>query len=138
VPRLDCTNPIDSLAEPPGGYTVLLDAVALRTGEELQAEKAGDGRYFAKTGLLIRTGQAAELVVPANVAEVDWGNTGAGQRTAHLRIPACPKFGAGEWQVYPGGYYVPKPVCLAVEIRADGRTTTVRVPVGTPCPAATG
>jgi hypothetical protein len=134
-PGLDCANPIDSLDEPPAGYTVLLDAVALTAKGPLQAERMPDGRYFAKTGLLIRTGREAELVVPADRAEVDWGNTGTGVRTSRFRIPACPRFGAGDWQVYPGGYHVTAPVCLPVEIRAGGRTATVDVPVGVSCPA---
>ncbi|GAA4587115.1 hypothetical protein BJY16_008132 [Actinoplanes octamycinicus] len=133
-PSLDCAAPIDTLAAPPAGYTPMLDAVALST-ELLQANDSGDGTLFAKTGLLIRTGHPAELLVPRGRAEVEWGNTGDRERAAHLHIPACPKFGAGDWQVYPGGYYVTAPVCLPVEVRADGRTTTIHVPVGKACPA---
>ncbi|BCJ40562.1 hypothetical protein Aiant_12190 [Actinoplanes ianthinogenes] len=134
-PRLDCAAPIETLDVPPAGYVALLDAVALASGA-LQANDAGEGKLlFAKTGLLVRSGRAAELIVPAARAEVEWGNTGHHGRTSHLIIPSCPKSGAGDWQVYPGGYYVTKPQCLPVEVHAGGRIATVRVQVGTSCPA---
>ncbi|KUL30031.1 hypothetical protein ADL15_26035 [Actinoplanes awajinensis subsp. mycoplanecinus] len=132
---MDCADPIDSLTAPPGGYATLLDAVALTARGPLQVSRSAEGGYFAKTALLIRAGRTAEIVVPAGRAAVEWGNTGAGPRTSDLRIPPCPRSGTGEWQVYPGGYHVTEPTCLPVEIHAAGRSVTLHVPVGAPCPS---
>ena len=68
--QLHCSSSIDTLAEPPENYRVLLGAVAL-DGSEGAAIRVGssarsdpDAQWFAKTGLVVRADVALVLEVP--------------------------------------------------------------------------
>jgi hypothetical protein len=138
---LDCANAIDG-GPPPAGFEVVLGIVALPTssaGPALQAFGSGDPStpaLFAKTGLLIRADSAFDLVVPVlpgNRLTIGWGNR-AFRPGKRVVVPGCAdQYGTG-WLAYPGGYWVDRPLCLPLTVRAGNREQVVRIGVGTPCP----
>ncbi|WP_433306425.1 hypothetical protein ACQP2F_20760 [Actinoplanes sp. CA-030573] len=137
---LDCDSPIGvepSVAAPYGGS---LDAVALDTSVVQAGDAAGTAphRLFAKTGLLVHSGRASTLTVPASWASrvaIAWGNHAA-EWTGVLHIPACPAPAShpGAWLAFPGGLSLDRAACVPLEVSADGRTTTVSLSVGARCP----
>jgi len=142
---LDCRDPIATLDRPDAGLRVVDGSVALATDRSQSAplqtapsgERALELRRFAKTGLVVRTGTRAELVVPSawrGRVAFRWGNTGDVPATGHLVID-CP--GDGRWIAFPGGYLVPEPACVPVVIATAKKVRTVRVPVGRRCRART-
>jgi hypothetical protein len=138
---LTCGNAIDGLA-PPADWTVVLGVVALPASPASRALQASDSGnptiplLFAKTGLLIRTGVAFQLSVPAvtgNELGIGWSGapSSPGRRFA---VPACPdQYGTG-WLSYPGGYWADRPLCLPLTVRAGTREQQVQIGIGTPCP----
>ena len=116
--------------------------VALPTsaaGRAIQVSDSGEATapaLFAKTGLLIRAGHAFDMDVPTHPGDrlaIGWGNV-AFRPSARFAVPACPdRYGTG-WLAYPGGYWVDRPVCLPVTVRAGGREQVVHIGVGTACP----
>jgi hypothetical protein len=141
VISLTCSSPIDVVGSPTEPRTGTLDVVGLDTTSTLQVSGT-DGndphRLFAKTGLLVHAGREASLTVPAGWASevsIAWGNHAA-EWTTTLHIPACPEpsSGSGQWLAFPGGFSLDKPACVPLEVRAGGKTATVHVSVGTPCP----
>jgi hypothetical protein len=94
-------------------------------------------RLFAKTPLLVKAGAQAEVIVPSSLVgsvEFEWGNTVNRARTTDLTVGPCPAPTPDTWLVYPGGYYVPRPQCVQVIVRAGGIDTTISVGVGVACP----
>jgi hypothetical protein len=139
---LTCSEPIDGGA-PPAGWQTALDVVALPASPDsraLQVFDSGDPTVpalFAKTGLLVRAGQAFELEVPVegnNRVAIGWGDALTSRPSARFAVPACPDtFGTG-WLAYPGGYWADRPLCLPLTVRAAGRGQQVQIGIGTPCP----
>ena len=103
----------------------------------LATSLSGDGtgplRLFAKTGLLIRPGTTFELIVPARFTSrlsIGWGAPG----TPSHRVLAGNCAGAGGgWLAYAGGYWIDRPACVPVIVRAAGRQQRVHIGVGTAC-----
>jgi hypothetical protein len=146
---LQCQDLVGSEAEPPSGYGIVLDRVALPTGRALQADRSGQSdpaaRLFAKDALRIRRGVSVDLVVPNDWRgrlSVHWGFSSAtAKRIRHLRIPGCrptktinPIREQDEWLVYAGGYWVSEPACVALLVRAGQTEQTIHVGVGLTCP----
>ena len=138
----DCRDPIGVLTGTPDDYQVVGDAVALLSSAgspaALQTSRTSEAdpahRLFAKTGLLVRAGAKAELLVPPTWSgrlAVAWGNT-ATEPTEHLVIGSCE--GADVWLAYPGGYYVRDAACIELVVRVDSVDTVLDVGVGAPCP----
>jgi hypothetical protein len=142
VTLLPCRDPVGSLATPGPDVQVIGGAIALGTSttspQALQTSDSGldDAalRLFAKTGLLVRTGAQAELVVPSSWsgrAAFAWGNAAV---VPTERLAAGPCAEVGPWLAYPGGYYVRDPACIPVVVRVGGEETQIHVGVGAPCP----
>jgi hypothetical protein len=139
---LTCGEPIDG-GPVPAGWQVVLGVVALPTSPGSPALQAADDRdptlptLFAKTGLLVRAGHPFELDVPeagSNRIGLGWGNALAFRPSARFAVPSCPdQYGTG-WVSYPGGYWVDRPLCLPLTVRAAGRAQQVHIGIGTPCP----
>jgi hypothetical protein len=139
---LACREPIDG-GPPDADFQVVLGVVALPTSavtRALQASDSGDATapaLFAKTGLLVRAGRAFELDVPGdpgNRLGIGWGNGLTFRPSARFAVPACPDtFGTG-WLAYPGGYWVDRPLCLPLTVRAGAREQRVTVGIGAACP----
>jgi hypothetical protein len=105
---------------------------------QTSATSGGDPavRLYAKTGLVIRAGTTFDLVVPDEAKEMvslGWGN---GPITPSWRVTvACPSRATpDQWLAYPGGYWVPRPACVPLIVRAGGKEKRVHVGLGTPCP----
>ena len=139
---LTCSEPIDG-GPVPAGWQVVLGVVALPTSPRSQALQAFDDRdptlptLFAKTGLLVRAGHPFELDVPdagPNRIGIGWGNALTFRPSARFAVPACPDAFHTGWVSYPGGYWVDRPLCLPLTVRASGRSQVVRIGIGTPCP----
>ncbi|GAB2567034.1 hypothetical protein Aab01nite_45470 [Paractinoplanes abujensis] len=126
---VDCGHDIGG--RPPGaGSRLILDAVVLPTAR-LQVSDSGDGRLFAKAGLLVRAGTAVELTVDPAAADttIGWGSPGPEGTT--IRVPACPD--AVGWLAFAGGYHVPRPMCVPLIVRVNGREQRAEVRVGADC-----
>ena len=135
---LTCAGAIDGSA-PPSGYETVLGVVALPTGDAIGAYDSGDPTVpalFAKTGLIVRAGQPFELIAEDrsdNRVAIGWGNA-AVRPGSHVVVPTCADtYGTG-WLAYPGGYWVDRPLCLPLTVRAAGREQEVHIGVGTACP----
>lgn len=109
--RLDCTDPIQEYETPPlDTVQVIGDVVGLLTSETsttpLQLGRTVGELRFAKTGLLIRSGAAFEIIVtptPGRVALVAWGNTGKSEPTERFIVGPCEA--EANWVAFPGGYW---------------------------------
>jgi len=139
---LACSDPIDG-GPPPADWQTVLGVVALPASppsRALQAFDSGDPTVpalFAKTGLLVRAGQAFELEVPTerdNPVAIGWGNALRFRPSARFAVPACPDTLGTGWLAYPGGYWVDVRQCLPLTVRAAGREQQVHIGIGTPCP----
>lgn len=127
-PTVHCEHVIGVRDEPGDGFEVFLDAVALPTRQVLQVQQLPDGRYWAKTGLVVRAGARVDLdVVGEGLTE--WGSPGVQGREQH--VPAC---GGDGWIAFAGGYTVAAPTCLTLRVRARGDEEEARIAVGAPCP----
>jgi hypothetical protein len=128
---LDCRDSQNGDAGPSQGLEILLDAAALPTQRVLQANEHNDGWLFAKVGLYVRPHLTVELSVgPGTDAGVTYG---PGERAESVVLPQCTVL-PGRWIVYTGGYYVRKPMCLPIRLRASGNEAQTRIAVGAPCP----
>ncbi|MDI2130652.1 hypothetical protein [Yinghuangia seranimata] len=137
---LDCSTAVDTLGAVSAGYAVALDTVAFSTSAGVlqlgdTPDPDAEGRRFAKTGLVIRVGESAELSVPADAAErpaILWGNMQ--EPASEIRIPACPgRPGDKAWIVFAGGFYAERPMCVPLKVRSGGSEQVLMVPVGTAC-----
>ena len=138
--RLDCSAHI--LAHrPTRSFHVVLRAVAVQVWPATGAlqvspdQTIGAPRLFAKTGLLVRAGVASTVTVqapPHRVARIGWRN-GSITPTHRVEVPPCPQDGTSKWLVFPGGYWVDRPTCVTLTVRARGRAESMRVGVGAPC-----
>lgn len=118
---------------------VVLGVVALPVSPRYPALQTsltgGPQRLFAKTGLVIRPGTTFELIVPAPVASrlsIGWGAPGTPSR--RVVVSHCASPGGGGWLAYPGGYWVDRPACVPIIVRAGGKQQQVHIGLGTACP----
>jgi hypothetical protein len=126
---IDCAHQIGN-APPRADFTVVLDAVAFPR-DVLEPVRLPDGHYWAKTGLVVRTGVAVDVIVApeaAGGALIRWGNPGT--PATHQWVPACPGTG---WNAFAGGYTTEARECLPLIMRAGGREARTTVGVGEPC-----
>jgi hypothetical protein len=136
---LICANSIDGSA-PPDDYTVVHDAVALPGSPRYAALQAaptqGLPELFAKTGLVVRAGVAAEIDVLDSMGPrvgIGWGN-GPAVPSRHFVVPACPDLEGTGWLAYPGGYWADAPLCLPLDVRVGDAVQRVEIGIGTACP----
>ncbi|MFI7431618.1 hypothetical protein ACIBPB_32035 [Micromonospora sp. NPDC049836] len=134
-----CTAPVDVLPEPPAGYRLVGEDVAVPDRAVLQAQESGEAdpaaRLFAKWGLVVRGGAVIDLrVAPGweDRARVGWGSATVPAVTAHIR--ACAPVGAEpRWLAFVGGTWVARAACLPLTIRSRGQAVQVRLGVGISC-----
>lgn len=138
---LRCGNYIGREA-PTAPWQVVLGVVALPTSPgypALQTSLTGDtgsGRLFAKTGLLVKPGTTFEIVVPAEFADrfgIGWGGAPSAP-TTRLTVAACPNPGGTGWLAYAGGYWIDRPACVPLIVKAGGEEQRVHIGLGTACP----
>lgn len=122
------------------GNRVVLGLVSVPPARIQRAATAGAGRWthFAKWGIAIHSGAAAEVSVPeawqGRVA-ITWG--ASTPTVSALRFAACrlPGSKARPWSSYPGGFYIDTVtacVPLTVTVRRR-RSRTVRFGIGKSC-----
>ncbi len=135
---LPCEQSIAAVPAPPGGFEVVLGAVALPTATvqaaALQTAVSGeadpDARLFAKTGLLVLGGADFEVIVPDDARpgfSVGWGSPAVRSRAVSV---ACDAEG---WLAFAGGYWVSEVGCRALLVRSAAGEQTVEIGVGAPC-----
>ena len=141
-PSLACGDYIDTEA-PPEDLQVVLGVVALPSSPRsaaLQTSPTGESgphRLFAKTGLLIKPGATFELVVPDEFTKrlgIGWAN-GPATPASSLSVVSCPNPKDSEWLAYPGGYWIDRPACVPLIVKAGGKEQLVHIGLGTACPA---
>jgi hypothetical protein len=137
--QLNCDGQIRQDASPPDNFEIVDDVVAFRTSTsdttalqtaQTQIRDPAE-RLYAKSGLEIRGGAVAEIIVPERMlgrVSLRWG----GRPTSHLTIGRCAADGA--WVVFPGGYLVPEVGCFDIVVRSANVDHQVSVGVGAPCP----
>ena len=131
LPPLVCRDSQRGDEGPSPDLEIFLDVAALPTGRALQVNDSGDGWLFAKVGLYVRPDVTVELSVePGAEAAMTYGPEH--DRARRIVLPQCTML-PGRWIVYIGGYYVRKPTCLPVRLRARANEAVVRVPVGATC-----
>lgn len=133
---LPCQNMIFSDEDVPQDYEILLDVIALPTSNSVaRALHAGrnDGTdppsYFAKTGLLVRSGAAFTLEVdhPRTVA-IRWGSPTDISST--ISSQGCP----GEsWIAFAGGFVIQEPTCVRLTLTSGDQQETFSVGAGAAC-----
>lgn len=134
---LKCSDHIGT-GPPADDLKAVADAVALpvaASSGRLQAGRTGDTRrtrWFAKRGLVVKTGESFDLIVPPEERHrlaIGWGNPA--QPTWRLHA-SCPE-GNATWRAFAGGYFVRKRGCVSLIVRADGHQERVRIGVGARC-----
>jgi hypothetical protein len=131
-----CSDSAGGAEAPPEGYRVVAGTVAVPDDRILQAAPSGEPdpavKLFAKWGLLVRTGETAEVSVASGAARVGWGSPAV--PAASVRITACRKGSQPPaWTAFAGGTWVAEPACVPLVITAGGRTEQTRIPVGVAC-----
>ena len=134
-----CTKSVDAITEPPAGYRLVGEDVAVPARPVLQAAESGQpdpaARLFAKWGLVVRGGAVVDLrVAPGweDKARIGWGSSVVPAVSAHVRACASVE-DRPEWLAFVGGTWVARPTCLPLTIQSRGQTAQVRLGVGVPC-----
>jgi hypothetical protein len=136
-----CRNFINQHPPTPD-FENVLGVVALHTSGKaaaLQTGRTGDPdpavRLFAKNGLVIKAGTTFELVVPDEAKDIVSIGWGVGPIKPSRRVAvSCPTGASSSgWLAYPGGYWVPRPACVPLIVRASGEEQRVQIGLGTPC-----
>ncbi len=133
---LPCQNMIFTDKAVPEDYEVLLDVIALPTANSApRALQVGrhDGTdppsYFAKTGLLVRSGAAFDLEVEnPRTAGIRWGSPAEFSST--ISSQGC----QGEsWIAFAGGFIVQDPTCVRLKLTVGDQQKVFSVGAGTAC-----
>jgi hypothetical protein len=120
--------------------SVVFNQVALPTVHPLQANRSNEqdpsARLFAEYGLLVASGTAFDLIVPAEWVgrlTIVWGSTPI--RATRLQVSGCvAKATEKRWLVFAGGYWVGAPACVPLLVRAGSCEQLVHIGVGAACP----
>ncbi|GAA0420761.1 hypothetical protein Aca07nite_11330 [Actinoplanes capillaceus] len=130
-----CPAVIDHVAEPPAGYRVVGENIALPDEDTVhrpnESGQEGPARLFAKFGLLVRAGTTTELSLPPEWSErarIGWGQQ---EPAMSQTVTGCPPgWGDGAWSVFAGGVSVIEPDCVPIRVGPDA---IAEVSIGTPC-----
>ncbi|MEU2615419.1 hypothetical protein ABZ570_28165 [Micromonospora sp. NPDC007271] len=136
--RLSCADSVATMAAPSEQYRIAADTVAV-SSQVLQPNESADGRgptrLFAKWGLYVQAGAAAEVqVAPGweDRARIGWGP--AAKPVTTVQVEACPAMStSAAWSVFTGGTWVAGPACVPLVIRSRGRQVDVRLAIGVVC-----
>jgi hypothetical protein len=117
---------------------VILGVVAIPTDtSQLQPNpdpSVPDYPLFLKTGLTFLSGTPFDLAIApesTGMAKMSWSQLAL---TTHIHVPACVPYGAQTpWFVYPGGFWLRQPACIAINITVGDRQQIVHLPIGAPC-----
>ncbi|MEV6694389.1 hypothetical protein AB0M35_23235 [Micromonospora sp. NPDC051196] len=136
-----CAVAVDALREPPNGYRIVGEDVAVPDREVLEAHESEKpdpaARLFAKWGLVVRAGAVVDLRVASgweDKARLGWGSPA--EPAANVQVRACAADDdQSQWLAFVGGTWVAQPACLPLIIRSSGQTVQVRLGIGVACDA---
>ena len=117
------------------GYRLVLGAVSVPRAYGRAYPRAGAWPYFAKGGVVVKSGSSVTLEVPPawrKRVAISWGNNV--HRVFHtIRIAACSRTPARGY-AYAGGFYLRGPsACASLVVAAGGRRQTVWFGIGRRC-----
>lgn len=136
VTALPCQDMLSTDEDLPEDYEIILDAVALPTADSapraLQVGRLPDTdppSYFAKTGLLVRSGAAFDLEVEhPHTATIGWGSPA--DFSSQISSQGC----QGEsWIAFAGGFLVPEPMCVQLTLTVNDQEKALFVGAGAAC-----
>lgn len=139
---IDCRNSIDRRIDLPDGYQSILGVAALPTSaasrRALQTTATSPTgpqlRLSAKSGLIARSGDIFELIVPEEGRGdllLAWAGA---QPTRQLRVDCSSATNRNGWLVFAGHYWVSRVGCYPLVVRAGAEQKRVTIGVGAPCP----
>lgn len=136
VSVLPCSEMIFTGEDLPEDYEVLLDVIALPTAKTApQALQVGHHQgkspnYFAKTGLLVRSGAVFDLEVehPPEVAVIGWGSSM--DSASQISSQGCE---GDDWIAFAGGFTVREPMCMRLTLTAESQEKSFDVGAGAAC-----
>lgn len=136
--ELSCADVIDDATELPADYEAIVDGVGLPTSDSARralqvTAQSGDSvtpRFFAKTGLVVRSGVAFTIRVnhPPRIALIGWGSPP--DFGSELHSGGC---GGNAWLAFAGGLVVSEPMCVHLMVTVNDERDAVRIGVGAPC-----
>lgn len=124
-----CLSGIDRVDDPPPEYESVLGVVALPTGSLSTSFISARNVHWAKSGLLVKAGEAFRIRVAAGDETqviIGWGALEGNQVEGH----AC---GEDGWIALAGGYEVDKPRCVGLLVFDGDQIAEVAVGVGVSC-----
>ena len=132
---IPCGEQVKIVQFPYPGYRLVLGAVSVPRAYGRSYPRAGAWPYFAKGGIVVRSGTSVTITVPPawrKRVAISWGNNV--HRVFHtIRIAACsrvPKQG----YAYAGGFFLRRPSACAPLVFAVGdRRQTVWFGIGRRC-----
>jgi hypothetical protein len=141
---INCDAAIDELADPPVGFRVWSDAVALPSEDREQGlGRSGpdndptSARRFAKVPLIIKRGEVVDLLVGAHSQRnvlVSWGKLTSSGPASHLTSERCSSSDdVGQWLVFPGGVWVLEPQCVELVVQVGRSREIAKLDVGQRC-----
>lgn len=131
-PWVACADAVDTLDTLPADFRPVAGAVALTPGPIGYDTTAGPP-YFAKEGIGLRSGAAADVAVARRFRDrvsISWGQTPPGPV---MRFTPCATADGARWLAFVGGFTVTGPVCVPLVVTAGKRTERIRVAIGRPC-----
>lgn len=142
VVKLSCETSILAESDVPENYRLVLPGIALPAAPVLEANEVGEAgkptRWFAKWGLVVRTGTAVELqVTPGREdrARILWGSSA--EPGLAVQVPPCPApSGQPQWLHFTGGTWVAEPACVPMLVRSEGQEARAMLGIGVGCVGA--
>jgi hypothetical protein len=137
IPTATCNDSIHVIGQPPPPASKLvLGRVKMPRPDQVlhTGPRVSPGAPLAvKHGWSVTPGAPVVLEVPRRYRRVAGLAFGRGRLgVPALRLRPCPGY-AKPWTSWPGGYYVLKPMCVRIVVRAGGRTARVPVSIGRRC-----
>ena len=116
------------------GYRLVIGAVSVPRAYGRAYPRAGAWPYFAKGGVVVKSGTSVTITVPPawrKQVAISWGNNV--HRVFHtIRIAACSHIYRG--YAYAGGFFLRQPsACVPLVFAVGGRRQTVWFGIGRRC-----
>ena len=124
-----CLAGIEWVEDPPTDYETVLGVVALPPGVLSTSLSATRNVHWAKSGLLVKAGEAFRIEVVADQetrVTIGWGAL----EGDHVEGHAC---GDDGWIAMAGGYEVDEPRCVDLQITDGSEIAEFGVGVGVSC-----
>jgi hypothetical protein len=132
---IPCGEFVDVTRFPYPGYRLALGAVSVPRAYGRSYPTAAAWPYFAKGGVVVKSGRSVTITVPPAWREriaISWGNNV--HRVFHtIRIAACSRI-PKQGYAYAGGFFLRSPsACVPLVLAVGGRRQTVWFGIGRRC-----